>query len=182
MVPVIVPSKRPIMLAASSPHRGAFVGSSKRDKIKMTDDEVAAYLKDHFKVQIATLGTDGAPHLVTMFYELLDGKIAFTTYAKSQKVLNLRRDPTMTCLVEDGERYDELRGVTLHGKGRIEEDPDIRWKVGSLISSRVAGLPRPAPDAPMDPAFRQALEQTLAKRVLVVMEPDRIVSWDHGKA
>ncbi|MDL4772273.1 MULTISPECIES: pyridoxamine 5'-phosphate oxidase family protein [Thermomonosporaceae] len=155
---------------------------SKRDKIKMSPAEVGAFLADSFKVQVATVGKEGEPHLVTMFYTLLDGRIAFSTYKASQKVLNLRRDPTMTCLVEDGSEYGELRGVALYGKGRVIEDPDVRLKVGAVVGSRLAGLPVPELGAPLDPAFAAGIEQAMAKRVLIVMEPDRTVSWDHRKA
>ncbi|MFF4236444.1 pyridoxamine 5'-phosphate oxidase family protein [Actinomadura geliboluensis] len=155
--------------------------AGKRDKIKMTPEEVASYLTDNFKVQVATVGKDGEPHLVTMFYTLLDGKIAFTTYKASQKVLNLRRDPTMTCLVEDGVEYNELRGVALYGRGLVIEDPGPRSKVGMVVGSRMAGLPVPEIGEPVDPVIAEGIEQALAKRVLIVMEPDRVVSWDHRK-
>ncbi|MEV4673437.1 MULTISPECIES: pyridoxamine 5'-phosphate oxidase family protein [Actinomadura] len=155
--------------------------AGKRDKIKMTPEEVASYLADNFKVQVATVGKDGEPHLVTMFYTLLDGKIAFTTYKASQKVLNLRRDPTMTCLVEDGVEYNELRGVALYGRGLVIEDPKPRSKVGMVVGSRMAGLPVPEIGEPVDPVIAEGIEQALAKRVLIVMEPDRVVSWDHRK-
>jgi hypothetical protein len=148
----------------------------------MSEAEVADYLAGASKVQVATVGKDGAPHLVTMFYALLDGKIAFSTYGSSQKVLNLRRDPTMTCLVEDGTEYGELRGVALYGKGRIVEDPAVRLQVGAVVGARLAGLPVPEMGAPLDPAFAEGLERSLAKRVIIVMEPDRVVSWDHRKA
>ncbi|WP_131732638.1 pyridoxamine 5'-phosphate oxidase family protein [Actinomadura formosensis] len=157
------------------------MAGSKRDKIKMTPDEVASYLADNFKVQVATIGKDGEPHLVAMFYALLDGKIAFTTYKSSQKVVNLRRNPTMTCLVEDGVEYNELRGVALYGRGLIVEDPGPRSKVGMVVGSRMAGLPVPEIGEPVDPVIAEGIEQALAKRVLIVMEPDRIVSWDHRK-
>ncbi|HEX2316917.1 MAG TPA: pyridoxamine 5'-phosphate oxidase family protein [Thermomonospora sp.] len=155
--------------------------SGKRDTIRMSPEEVAAFLAEEFKVQVATLDPDGAPHLVTMFYALLDGKIAFTTYAASQKVVNLRRNPTMTCLVEAGTEYAELRGVKLKGTGRIIEDPAVRTRVGAVVGSRLAGLPAPAPDEPLDAGFAEALERSLAKRVVIVMEPEHVASWDHRK-
>ncbi|MFA1545157.1 pyridoxamine 5'-phosphate oxidase family protein [Actinomadura chokoriensis] len=158
------------------------MAGSKRDKIKMTPEEVASYLADNFKVQVATVGRDGEPHLVTMFYTLLDGKIAFTTYKASQKVLNLRRNPTMTCLVEDGDEYNDLRGVALYGRGLVIEDPGPRSKVGMVVGSRMAGLPVPEIGEPVDPVIAEGIEQALAKRVLIVMDPDRVVSWDHRKA
>lgn len=157
------------------------MAGGKREKLRMTPDEVASYLAASFKVQVATVGKDGAPHLVTMFYALLDGKIAFTTYRSSQKVLNLRRDPTMTCLVEDGVEYGDLRGVALYGRGLVIEDPEPRSEVGMVVGSRMAGRPVPAIGEPVDPVIADGIEQALAKRVLIVMEPDRVVSWDHGK-
>ncbi|TYK49294.1 pyridoxamine 5'-phosphate oxidase family protein [Actinomadura decatromicini] len=158
------------------------MAGGKREQIRMTPDEVAAYLAESYKVQVATVGRDGAPHLVTMFYALLDGKIAFTTYRASQKVLNLRRNPTMTCLVEDGVEYGELRGVSLYGRGVVIDDPEPRNKVGMVVGSRMAGLPVPEIGEPIDPVVAEGIERAVAKRVLVVMEPDRVVSWDHRKA
>ncbi|QKG22119.1 pyridoxamine 5'-phosphate oxidase family protein [Actinomadura verrucosospora] len=158
------------------------MAGSKRDKIKMTPDEVAAYLAGNFKVQVATIGKDGEPHLVTMLYALLDGKIAFTTYKSSQKVVNLRRNPTMTCLVEDGVEYNQLRGVALYGRGLVIEDRDELHKVGYVVGSRMAGLPVPEIGEPIDPGMAAGIEQAMSKRVLIVMDPDTIVSWDHSKA
>lgn len=157
------------------------MAGSKRDKIKMTPQEVADYLAANFKVQVATVGKDGEPHLVTMFYTLYEGGIAFTTYKSSQKVINLRRDPTMTCLVEDGVEYNELRGVALYGRGLVIEDPVPRSAVGMVVGSRMAGLPVPEMGEPVDPVIAEGIEQALSKRVLIVMEPDRVVSWDHRK-
>lgn len=157
------------------------MAASKRDKIKMSPEEVAEYLAANFKVQVATVGKDGEPHLVTMFYTLYEGKIAFTTYKSSQKVINLRRNPVMTCLVEDGVEYGELRGVALYGRGLVVEDPEPRSKVGMVVGSRMAGLPVPKLGEPVDPVIAEGIEQALAKRVLILMDPDRVVSWDHRK-
>ncbi|RSN70706.1 pyridoxamine 5'-phosphate oxidase family protein [Actinomadura sp. WAC 06369] len=158
------------------------MAGGKRDRIRMTPDEVASYLAESFKVQVATLNKDGSPHLVTMFYALLDGKIAFTTYKSSQKVVNLRRNPAMTCLVEDGVEYNELRGVQLNGRGLVIEDRDELLKVGRVVGSRMAGLPVPAIGEPIDPAIEAGIEQAMSKRVLIVMDPEDVVSWDHRKA
>jgi pyridoxamine 5'-phosphate oxidase-like protein len=155
--------------------------AGKRELIKMTPDEVAGFLAEQSKVQVATVGKSGAPHLVTMFYALLDGKIAFSTYQSSQKVLNLRRDPAMSCLVEDGVQYHELRGVSLTGRGVLIEDPQVRSRVGLVVGTRMAGLPVPRPGDPVDPEFAAAIESTMAKRVIVMLEPDQVASWDHRK-
>ena len=91
------------------------------------------------KVQIATIGPDGTPHLTTLFYVLEDGMLAFWTYGRSQKVVNLRRDPRITCLVEDGEDYFELRGVSIQGKARLVEEYDDIRALGSRVAKRMAG-------------------------------------------
>ena len=89
----------------------------------MTADEIAALLAAARKMQLATINRDGTPHLVTMFYALRDGRIAFWTYRASQKARNLARDPRLTCLVEDGEDYFELRGVQVNGVARPHRRP-----------------------------------------------------------
>lgn len=154
---------------------------NKRARIALTDAELGEFLAARRKVQVATVGPDGAPHLTTLFYTLLDGRIAFTTYRSSQKVVNLRRNPAMTCLVEDGTEYGELRGAVLYGEGEIVDDPDTLLRVGMIVGAQIAGLPVPGPDDPPDPVFTAAIEQTVRKRVAVVMRPNRVVSWDHRK-
>ena len=117
--------------------------ASGRSAVQMSEEEIEQFLLDNMKVQIATIGPDGTPHLTTLFYVLEDGMLAFWTYGRSQKVVNLRRDPRITCLVEDGEDYFELRGVSIQGKARlIEEYDDIR-ALGSRVAQRMAGGRRP---------------------------------------
>jgi len=94
-----------------------------RDRVTMTEAEVSALLAGSRKLQLATINRDGTPHLVTMFYVMLGGQIAFWTYRASQKARNLARDPRITCLVETGEDYFELRGVQVAGRARCVEDP-----------------------------------------------------------
>src|SRR5450755_2466585 len=94
-----------------------------RDRVAMTAEEVAAFLAQSRKVQLATISADGTPHLVAMYYVLMDGQITFWTYRSSQKALNLARDPRVTCLVETGEQYFDLRGVQVQGVARCIEDP-----------------------------------------------------------
>jgi general stress protein 26 len=99
--------------------------------------------------------------------------MAFETKAKSQKVLNLRRNPTITCLVEDGESYDELRGVELVGRAEIVEDPDRMWELGVSVFERY--------NAPYTEELRPMVEAMLHKRVVIKVHVDRVVSWDHRK-
>lgn len=143
---------------------------SRRDLIRMTSDEVDAFLAGRHTMNLATLGPDGTIHLVAMWYGFFDGKPAVWTYGKSQKVLNLRRDPRITALVETGESYDELRGVELVGTASILEDRESVMAVGRSVSERYAGA---TPD--------EALEKIGAKRVAIVIDVDKVVSWDHAK-
>jgi PPOX class probable F420-dependent enzyme len=123
---------------------------------------------------VATLGPDGRPHVVAMWYGFLDGVPAFETYRKSQKVVNLRRDPRMTCLIEEGDRYDELRGVELVATGTVVDDPEALTTVArSLFERYDTGF---GPDQGDD-----YISFMVAKRVVVRVDVDEVVSWDHGK-
>ena len=110
-----------------------------------------------------------------MWYGFLDGKPAFWTFAKSQKILNLRRDPKITALVEDGDTYDQLRGVELVGTGRIIEDVPTILEIGKSVGSRYTG------PAALTPEALPFLEAQATKRLGVVIDVERVVSWDHRK-
>ena len=148
---------------------------SSRATVKMSESEIEDFLTANMKVQIATIGPDGMPHLTTLFYVLEAGQLAFWTYGASQKVVNLRRDPRITCLVEDGEDYFELRGVSIQGKARlIEEYDDIR-ALGSRVARRMAG------DVDLGDFGDEIVEKQARKRVGIVVEPSKVTSWDHSK-
>lgn len=169
---------------------------TQRDRVAMTPDEVAEFVAAGRKVQLATNGPDGYPHLVTMYYALVGGRIAFWTYRKSQKALNLERDPRISCLVESGEQYFDLRGVLVQGTARRVDDPAEVVEIGRRISS-VLAAPRGAgpggqdggPDQtwPGDSAPDGAdalagyVQRAALKRVGFVVEPGRVISWDHAK-
>ena len=145
-----------------------------RDRIKMTDDEVDAFLHERHSMAVATVGADGRPHVVAMWYGFLDGAPAFETYRKSQKVVNLLRDPRITCLIEDGDRYDLLRGVELIGTGRIIDDGGaLRTIARSLFERYDTGF---GPDQ-----GEEYINFMVAKRVAVRIDVDDVVSWDHRK-
>jgi PPOX class probable F420-dependent enzyme len=149
--------------------------SSGRRTVAMSDEEIEQFLVDNLKVQIATIGPDGTPHLTTLFYVLEDGLLAFWTYGRSQKVVNLRRDPRITCLVEDGEDYFELRGVSIQGKARLVEDHDEIRALGSRVARRMAG------DVDLGEFGDEIVEKQARKRVGIVVEPVKVASWDHHK-
>ena len=144
-----------------------------RDRVTMTEAEVSAMLAGSRKLQLATINRDGTPHLVTMFYVMLGGQIAFWTYRSSQKARNLARDPRVTCLVETGENYFELRGVQVAGRVRYVEDPAGVLEIGRGVAGGMAGVPAEAVEEYVAHAAR--------KRVGYVVEPVKTVSWDHRK-
>lgn len=146
---------------------------SRRDQIRMTPEEIDEFLAGRHTMNVASIGRDGRPHLVAMWYGFLDGAPAFWTYERSQKIVNLRRDPRVTCLVEAGETYDQLQGVELVGTGTIVEDHDQLMAVGRSVFERYTG--------PYTDEMAPFLEQTGRKRVAVRIDVERVVSWDHRK-
>ena len=132
-----------------------------------------SYIEQHRTATLATIGKDGRPHLVAMWYAWLDGEIWFETKAKSQKAVNLRRDGRVTVMVETGRTYDSLRGVALEGRAVIVDDPDALWAVGVNVWERYNG--------PYSEEVRPMVEFMLAKRVAVRVDVERTRSWDHRK-
>src|SRR5215831_3184181 len=109
---------------------------SRREQIRMSEDELRAFLDEQRTMAVATIGRDGFAHVVAMWYVLVDGKLAFWTYAKSQKAVNLRRQPQVTCLIQTGEAYNELRGAQIKGCGAIIDDFDAVLRLGDTIWER----------------------------------------------
>jgi len=140
----------------------------------MTDDEIHEFLRLRQTMNIASFGPDGSIHLVAMWYGFLGENAAFETFTKSQKVLNLRRDPRITVLVEDGDVYEKLRGVEIVGRAVIHEDRDTLMSVAGSVVERYFPVENPD-DIPM---MAEALS---TKRVAIEIVPEKIVSWDHGK-
>jgi len=149
------------------------MGTNERSKIVMSDDEVTTFIEQRRTCTMATIGPAGQPHLVAMWYALVDGQIWFETKAKSQKVQNLKRDDRITVSIEDGLTYDTLRGVALEGRATIVDDADALWKVGVSVWERYTG--------PYTEEMKPFVEVMLTKRVAVRVDIERTRSWDHRK-
>ena len=147
--------------------------AGQRERIRMTDAEAAEFLAAERTLQVASIGPDGVPHLVPMWFNVIEGRIAMWTYAKSQKAANLRRDPRLACLAEAGETYGELRGVSITGRAELHDDYDTVYRVGEALFGRYQGA--------MTHASRAGVEAEARKRVAVFIEPVKTVTWDHRK-
>jgi PPOX class probable F420-dependent enzyme len=147
---------------------------SRRGQIAMTDGEVADFLAGSRTVTCATIARDGRPHLMPLWYVLRDGELWAWTYAKSQKVRNLERDPRCTLQVEAGTEYAELRGVMLDCDAVIHRELDDVAALGAEIAARYGG-------ADLSPELAAAMRAQAAKRVGLQFVERRRVSWDHRK-
>ncbi|HYU61278.1 MAG TPA: pyridoxamine 5'-phosphate oxidase family protein [Solirubrobacterales bacterium] len=149
---------------------------SRRDEIKLTDAERRELLESERVVVVASLGTRGWPHLMPLWYVLRDGEIWIYTYAKSQKVRNLERDPRATLLVETGHEYADLRGVMVEAEAEINRDEALVFEVAKQLTLRYAdGLDSVEGEA------AEALRAQARKRVAVRFVPRRTATWDHRK-
>lgn len=149
---------------------------SRRDEIRMSEDEVRAFLEAQRTLVLCSNGKEGVPHPMPMWYALEpDGAVRMTTYAKSQKVRNLERDPRVALLAEDGESYAELRGVVLYGRVGLEADPERVLETLERVALRHGG------GGGDRDALREGLRRQARKRVALRVAPERVVSWDHRK-
>ena len=146
--------------------------TSQRQQIRMTEAGVSASLASQRKISVATLNADGSAHVMPMYYVMVEGRVAFWSYTKSQKMRNLQRDPRITVMAEAGEAYFDLRGVQSRG-----------WRPFPPILGGAPGW-RAALRAAVRSADGESYSQvafTTRKRSRVVVEPLRIVSWDHSR-
>ena len=150
------------------------MGQNQRGKIVMSDEQIAEFIEHSRTATMATVLPSGRPHLVAMWYAVLDGEIWFETKAKSQKAVNLRRDPTVTVMIEDGLTYDTLRGVSIDGTAEIvDDDPDLLHRVGVSVWERYTG--------PYTDEMKPFVDQMMNNRIAVRVVPSRMRSWDHRK-
>ena len=150
---------------------------SRRDLIKMTDEEALAFLDERRTVICATNGRDGWPHLMPLWYVVREGELWSWTYAKSQKVRNLERDPRATLQVEEGVEYQELRGVMLKCDVEIIRDTDQVAALGVELFARQSGV---AP-ADLGDDVRGMVGQQAPKRVALHFVERERATWDHRK-
>ena len=115
------------------------MGSKQRNQIVMTDEEITDFVARSRTGTLATVGQDGQPHLVAMWYGVVDGDIWIETKVKSQKVVNIRRNPRVSFMIEGGMTYDSLMGVSFEGVAEIYDDPDTIFKVGVSVWERYNG-------------------------------------------
>lgn len=139
----------------------------------MSEAEIDAFLAGRHTMNVATLNHDGTIHLVAMWYAVMGGDPVFWTFGKSQKIRNIERDPAVTCLVETGDEYAELRGVEVVGRGTVVRERDDILAIGEAVYERYFGA--------ITEEVRPFVHQTGAKRLGVRIAIDRVVSWDHSK-
>ncbi|MDE2745889.1 MAG: pyridoxamine 5'-phosphate oxidase family protein [Chloroflexota bacterium] len=152
---------------------------SRRNMIAMTDEEAKEFIETGWTLQVASNGHNGFPHMVAMWYGVIDDKIHFTTYAKAQKVLNLKRDPRITVMLESGVEYSKIKGLVIEGEADvIENDPQLVMAVQDATGEKRNPNAQGRSTTPMDD--EQRVRQA-SKRAVVRINPTRVYSWDHNK-
>lgn len=146
-----------------------------RPDISMSPPEVAQLLEEARSLQVATNGREGFPHLTTLWFVVMDGLVTFRSFTKSQRIVNLRRDPRLTVLAETGDSYAELRGVMIQGHARLVEDPELVLEVYRRVTAKMERVD-PTPEA-----IEAMIGRFAAKNTVVQVEPKRVISWDHRK-
>jgi PPOX class probable F420-dependent enzyme len=150
---------------------------SRRAQIRMTDEEVRDFLDQTKTIMICSTGKDGFPHPMPMWFALEeDGAVVMTTFTKSQKILNIKRDPRVSLLAEAGETYSELQGVVIYGNAEIDDEVEHVFDTLRKISVRMGTV-----RAEDTESVREGLLASARKRCRIRVAPEKVVSWDHRK-
>ena len=152
-----------------------------RKDISMTDEEIQDFLASGAKtLQVATIGSDGTPHLAPMWFVMENSRIVFRSFAKSQKIVNLRRDPRLTVLAETGEAYADLQGVMIKGEATLVDDPSYVLQIYGELAARYPMLGDQPVSLDSD-ALEAAFGRYAPKNTAVIVEPEKITTWNHNK-
>jgi len=145
----------------------------RRDAIQLTAQERAEFLRQTRTIVLSTIDQRGYPHSVAMWYAMDGDCCLMTTYAKSQKTLNVRRNPKVALMAESGTTYDTLKGVLIRGHAELIENVDFCAGVLARVHQKMSGS--------MPEGIEEALKAQARKRVVIKVIPERISSWDHSK-
>lgn len=146
----------------------------KRDQIRMSDGDLWKFIAEQKTVQVATINKSGAPHLMPLWFAVDDGTIVLETFSKSQKIKNLERDPRITLLFEDGDVYEKLRGASISATAELVQDEERVHQLHMMV------LLRNTPELGKD-VIEKASRAMAPKKTAILIRPERVVSWDHGK-
>lgn len=139
----------------------------------MSEDEAWTFVEAQKSIQVATINKDGSVHLTVLWFAIVDGKIVLETFTKSQKVKNLERDPRITVLLEDGDVYEKLRGVSFKGRAELCRDLERVHELHMAVLRRNSEYDEKTLEA--------ATASMAAKKTAIIIHPEKIVSWDHTK-
>jgi len=145
----------------------------RRDAIRMTEEEIWAFVAAQKNVHLATINRDGTPHLTTLWFALEGQDIILETFTKSQKIKNLERDPRLTVMLEDGKVYEELKGVVINGQAELHQEVETVHRLHMAVLRRNTDFDEKTLDA--------ASASMAPKKTAIVVKPEKIISWDHSK-
>jgi PPOX class probable F420-dependent enzyme len=152
-----------------------------RNDISMTDVEIVEFLSAGSKVlQVATIGNDGRPHLAPMWYVMVAGRIVFRSFTKSQKVVNLMRDPRLTVLTEEGDTYATLVGLSIQADAELVTDPDYIVEIYRRLAAKYPYFGNEPSELTTD-AAEESFGRFARKNTAVIVNPISIASWDHRR-
>lgn len=146
----------------------------RRDSITMNSHEMWDFIATQKSMHVCSLNTDGSPHLITMWFTLIEKKIILVSYSKSQKIVNLKRNPSIAILCESGTEYIELRGVSINSNAELITDPKLveDYETSLILRNQAASSAA---------AARQMAASMSAKKTAILVSPEKIKTWDHSK-
>ena len=150
-----------------------FTFMTRREAIQLTPNERDEFLLQARTIVLSTIDQRGYPHSVAMWYVMDGDRCLMTTYAKSQKAMNIRRNPRVALMTESGTTYETLKGVLIRGQAELIQDTDFCAGVLARVHRKMSGA--------MPEGIEEALKAQARKRVVIKVVPERISSWDHGK-
>ncbi|MFD7668831.1 pyridoxamine 5'-phosphate oxidase family protein [Streptomyces sp. NPDC059788] len=164
-------------------------GTQRRGRrIMMTPHERDAFLAEQRTCRVATVGADGTPHVGALWFAWDGTALWLYSITRSKRWAQLRKNPRIAVVVDDGHDYGELRGVELSGSAAVVGE-------APRVGNAGAELDAAGPDVTgVDAAGLDAAERLFATKYFGLermphdgrhawlrLVPESVVSWDFRK-
>ncbi len=151
-------------------------------ELALTDEQLDELLTTAWNMRIATIGPGTRINVTPLWFGWGNGKIYF--YCRGQKVVNLRRSPVATVLVDRNDRFPELQGAMFQGQAIVlddsaaeDADPHLGEVRAHMGRKYAGGHGEPVGG---EPVLNSTSARGRSWRWVVVV-PERVVTWDNHK-
>ena len=139
----------------------------------MTPEERDEYLSTQRTCRVATVRSDGTPHVSPLWFVWDGDHLWLNSIVASQRWRDVDAHPSVSIVVDDGDDFGELRGVELSGRAE---------PVGEAPRTGEPHVELEIPEQLFGEKYGGGQFRYDGRHAWLRVTPAKIVSWDFRKA